>query len=175
MSVIKKSKKSRTEFFWVINPSVSYRIHNVIHNVTVGRKDIIIIPISWYCYLISKCYARRMRPYKVESCHVPLILSNSNYRTFSPLDSSWWGTKRIDYMVQSPEGLQQFPTSTLIQLCYNSYWESKDIVTFIVWQVSTSAHAQKTFCDWDCWLRTSTLTFLIISVATRCFVVVTTL
>jgi len=50
-------------------------------------------------------------------------------------DSSWWGTKRIDYMTHSPEGLQQFPVSTLIQLCYNSYWESKDIVTFIVWQV----------------------------------------
>ncbi|XP_066936754.1 protein retinal degeneration B-like [Clytia hemisphaerica] len=49
--------------------------------------------------------------------------------------SSWWGTKRIDYMTHSPEGLQQFPVSTLIQLCYNSYWESKDIVTFIVWQI----------------------------------------
>ena len=47
----------------------------------------------------------------------------------------WWGSKRIDYMLYCPDGLQQFPFSALTPLCYSSYWESRDMVSFILWQV----------------------------------------
>ena len=38
-------------------------------------------------------------------------------------------------MLYCPDGLQQFPFSALTQLCYSSYWESRDMVAFILWQV----------------------------------------
>ena len=58
-------------------------------------------------------------------------------------DSRWWGNKRIDYSLLCPQGLQNFPQSALVHLCYNSYWESKDLVTFMLWQVCMDLKFEK--------------------------------
>ena len=47
----------------------------------------------------------------------------------------WWGTKRIDYSLYCPEALTAFPTVTLPHLFHASYWESADVVAFILRQV----------------------------------------
>lgn len=48
---------------------------------------------------------------------------------------NWWGTKRVDYALYCPEGLQQFPTAVLSPLFHVSYWESSDVAAFVVRQV----------------------------------------
>lgn len=47
----------------------------------------------------------------------------------------WWGRKRIDYLLYCPEALTAFPTITLPHLFHASYWESSDVVAFILRQV----------------------------------------
>lgn len=48
----------------------------------------------------------------------------------------WWGSKRIDYSLYCPDGLNNFPTNALPHLFHASYWESCDVVAFILRQVS---------------------------------------
>ncbi|XP_018118414.1 membrane-associated phosphatidylinositol transfer protein 2 isoform X2 [Xenopus laevis] len=57
-----------------------------------------------------------------------------------PLDISrvaakWWGTKRIDYALYCPDALTAFPTVALPHLFHASYWESTDVVSFLLRQV----------------------------------------
>ncbi|XP_067882442.1 membrane-associated phosphatidylinositol transfer protein 2-like [Heterodontus francisci] len=47
----------------------------------------------------------------------------------------WWGSKRIDYALYCPDALTVFPTVTLPHLFHASYWESTDVVAFILRQV----------------------------------------
>nr|XP_030131252.3 membrane-associated phosphatidylinositol transfer protein 1 isoform X1 [Taeniopygia guttata] len=47
----------------------------------------------------------------------------------------WWGSKRIDYSLYCPDALTAFPTITLPHLFHASYWESSDVVAFILRQV----------------------------------------
>uniref|UniRef100_A0A8C3C0J7 Phosphatidylinositol transfer protein membrane associated 1 n=1 Tax=Cairina moschata TaxID=8855 RepID=A0A8C3C0J7_CAIMO len=47
----------------------------------------------------------------------------------------WWGPKRIDYSLYCPDALTAFPTITLPHLFHASYWESSDVVAFILRQV----------------------------------------
>lgn len=62
-----------------------------------------------------------------------------------PLDPAvtvkWWGTKRIDYALYCPEVLTAFPTVALPHLFHASYWESTDVVAFILRQVPAPARA----------------------------------
>jgi len=51
------------------------------------------------------------------------------------LRSKWWGDKRIDYALYSPEGLANFPTNSLPHLFHASYWESADVISFILRQL----------------------------------------
>ena len=67
--------------------------------------------------------------------YVCLSLFSENQIVLFDFSGNWWGSKRIDYMLYCPDGLQQFPFSALTQLCYSSYWESRDMVAFILWQV----------------------------------------
>ncbi|KAJ8680190.1 hypothetical protein QAD02_015977 [Eretmocerus hayati] len=53
----------------------------------------------------------------------------------SSLTQKWWGTKRIDYALYCPEGLTNFPTNALPHLFHASYWESSDVIAFIVRQI----------------------------------------
>ncbi|XP_051971902.1 membrane-associated phosphatidylinositol transfer protein 2-like isoform X2 [Xyrauchen texanus] len=57
-----------------------------------------------------------------------------------PLDieqvaSRWWGTKRIDFALYCPDALTAFPTVALPHLFHASYWESTDVVSFLLRQV----------------------------------------
>uniref|UniRef100_A0A6I8NXN2 Phosphatidylinositol transfer protein membrane associated 1 n=1 Tax=Ornithorhynchus anatinus TaxID=9258 RepID=A0A6I8NXN2_ORNAN len=56
----------------------------------------------------------------------------------------WWGTKRIDYSLYCPEALTAFPTVSLPHLFHASYWESADVVAFILRQVIEKERPQLT-------------------------------
>lgn len=49
--------------------------------------------------------------------------------------ANWWGTKRVDYALYCPDVLTAFPTVALPHLFHASYWESTDVVAFILRQV----------------------------------------
>ncbi|XP_058805045.1 protein retinal degeneration B isoform X2 [Phymastichus coffea] len=53
----------------------------------------------------------------------------------SSLTQKWWGNKRIDYALYCPEGLANFPTNALPHLFHASYWESSDVIAFIIRQL----------------------------------------
>uniref|UniRef100_A0A8B9J2Q5 Phosphatidylinositol transfer protein membrane associated 2 n=1 Tax=Amazona collaria TaxID=241587 RepID=A0A8B9J2Q5_9PSIT len=52
--------------------------------------------------------------------------------------AKWWGTKRIDYALYCPDALTAFPTVALPHLFHASYWESTDVVSFLLRQVQLS-------------------------------------
>lgn len=68
----------------------------------------------------------------VQAC-IPYILSFLSHSVCS----RWWGLKRLDYVLFCPDVLTTFPTIALPQLFHASYWESTDVVAFILRQVST--------------------------------------
>ncbi|XP_072243982.1 membrane-associated phosphatidylinositol transfer protein 2-like isoform X5 [Leuresthes tenuis] len=47
----------------------------------------------------------------------------------------WWGTKRLDFALYCPDALTAFPTVALPHLFHASYWESTDVVSFLLRQV----------------------------------------
>uniref|UniRef100_A0A4W4F724 DDHD domain-containing protein n=1 Tax=Electrophorus electricus TaxID=8005 RepID=A0A4W4F724_ELEEL len=47
----------------------------------------------------------------------------------------WWGTKRLDFALYCPDALTAFPTIALPHLFHASYWESTDVVSFLLRQV----------------------------------------
>ncbi|XP_034048269.1 membrane-associated phosphatidylinositol transfer protein 2-like isoform X1 [Thalassophryne amazonica] len=49
--------------------------------------------------------------------------------------SRWWGSKRIDYALYCPDALTAFPTVALPHLFHASYWESTDVISFLLRQV----------------------------------------
>ncbi|CAB1439825.1 unnamed protein product [Pleuronectes platessa] len=49
--------------------------------------------------------------------------------------SRWWGVKRMDYALYCPDALTAFPTVALPHLFHASYWESTDVVSFLLRQV----------------------------------------
>ncbi|NWW02932.1 PITM2 protein, partial [Oreocharis arfaki] len=56
-------------------------------------------------------------------------------RFASVVAAKWWGTKRIDYALYCPDALTAFPTVALPHLFHASYWESTDVVSFLLRQV----------------------------------------
>ncbi|PNJ13183.1 PITPNM3 isoform 3 [Pongo abelii] len=68
----------------------------------------------------------------------PLGLVLAMRRTVLPgldVTAKWWGSKRIDYALYCPDVLTAFPTVALPHLFHASYWESTDVVAFILRQV----------------------------------------
>lgn len=51
------------------------------------------------------------------------------------VQNKWWGTKRLDYALYCPEGLSNFPAHALPHLFHASYWESPDVIAFILRQI----------------------------------------
>ncbi|XP_041563999.1 protein retinal degeneration B isoform X6 [Drosophila elegans] len=49
--------------------------------------------------------------------------------------NKWWGSKRLDYALYCPEGLSNFPAHALPHLFHASYWESPDVIAFILRQI----------------------------------------
>uniref|UniRef100_A0A670K6T5 Phosphatidylinositol transfer protein membrane associated 2 n=1 Tax=Podarcis muralis TaxID=64176 RepID=A0A670K6T5_PODMU len=72
--------------------------------------------------------------------------NNSNVGVLSPfvlfpVAAKWWGTKRIDYALYCPDALTAFPTVALPHLFHASYWESTDVVSFLLRQVMRHENA----------------------------------
>ncbi|KAA0702049.1 Membrane-associated phosphatidylinositol transfer protein 3 [Triplophysa tibetana] len=55
--------------------------------------------------------------------------------TIANITSTWWGSKRLDYALYCPDVLTTFPTVALPHLFHASYWESTDVVAFLLRQV----------------------------------------
>uniref|UniRef100_A0A8C7QEU2 DDHD domain-containing protein n=1 Tax=Oncorhynchus mykiss TaxID=8022 RepID=A0A8C7QEU2_ONCMY len=72
--------------------------------------------------------------------HSALLLSLSLFlslsRSFSSVASRWWGSKRMDFALYCPDALTAFPTVALPHLFHASYWESTDVVSFLLRQVT---------------------------------------
>ncbi|XP_068609251.1 membrane-associated phosphatidylinositol transfer protein 2-like [Brachionichthys hirsutus] len=60
----------------------------------------------------------------------PRVLKN-----IEQVASRWWGSKRMDYALYCPDALTAFPTVALPHLFHASYWESTDVVSFLLRQV----------------------------------------
>ncbi|XP_026829067.1 protein retinal degeneration B isoform X4 [Ooceraea biroi] len=63
------------------------------------------------------------------------IIDNVPLQAVSALTQKWWGSKRLDYALYCPEGLANFPTNALPHLFHASYWESSDVIAFILRQL----------------------------------------
>ncbi|KAF7700060.1 membrane-associated phosphatidylinositol transfer protein 3-like isoform X1 [Silurus meridionalis] len=62
-------------------------------------------------------------------------MENKLSYTITNISSNWWGSKRLDYALYCPDVLTAFPTVALPQLFHASYWESTDVVAFLLRQV----------------------------------------
>uniref|UniRef100_A0A8D3CHQ8 DDHD domain-containing protein n=1 Tax=Scophthalmus maximus TaxID=52904 RepID=A0A8D3CHQ8_SCOMX len=65
----------------------------------------------------------------------------------------WWGTKRLDFALYCPDALTAFPTVALPHLFHASYWESTDVVSFLLRQVISEFTPSK---PREKWLRKRT-------------------
>ncbi|RMB98023.1 hypothetical protein DUI87_25501 [Hirundo rustica rustica] len=87
--------------------------------------------------------ASRLEPLLAKAFHAVPPLSVPRYQKYPLGDGTssllvlerWWGPKRIDYSLYCPDALTAFPTITLPHLFHASYWESSDVVAFILRQV----------------------------------------
>ncbi|CAF3544607.1 unnamed protein product [Rotaria sp. Silwood1] len=59
-------------------------------------------------------------------------LSNETNTLFSDLRQTWWGSRRVDYIVYCPEFLMSQPAHVLPIVFHSSYWESRDVMSFIL-------------------------------------------
>ncbi|KAL6081631.1 hypothetical protein STEG23_007846 [Scotinomys teguina] len=57
--------------------------------------------------------------------------------SIAQIAAKWWGQKRIDYALYCPDALTAFPTVALPHLFHASYWESTDVVSFLLRQRHT--------------------------------------
>lgn len=63
------------------------------------------------------------------------MIDNIPLTTINSLQHRWWGSKRLDYALYCPEGLSNFPAHALPHLFHASYWESSDVIAFILRQI----------------------------------------
>ncbi|XP_045152692.1 membrane-associated phosphatidylinositol transfer protein 2 isoform X4 [Echinops telfairi] len=63
------------------------------------------------------------------------IAENYTASSIAQIAARWWGPKRIDYALYCPDALTAFPTVALPHLFHASYWESTDVVSFLLRQV----------------------------------------
>ncbi|XP_044131645.1 membrane-associated phosphatidylinositol transfer protein 2 isoform X9 [Bufo gargarizans] len=83
--------------------------------------------------------------YHTEQSHIGRMLEVGDWKhstspgiqgsDISKVAAKWWGTKRIDYALYCPDALTAFPTVALPHLFHASYWESTDVVSFLLRQV----------------------------------------
>ncbi|XP_030750427.1 protein retinal degeneration B isoform X2 [Sitophilus oryzae] len=77
---------------------------------------------------------RRLSEVSIQST-VSGLIESIPLHTINALQQKWWGGKRLDYALYCPEGLSNFPTNALPHLFHASYWESCDVIAFILRQV----------------------------------------
>ncbi|XP_037548013.1 membrane-associated phosphatidylinositol transfer protein 2 [Nematolebias whitei] len=66
---------------------------------------------------------------------ISLVPQSSVLKNRKQVASHWWGSKRMDYALYCPDALTAFPTVALPHLFHASYWESTDVVSFLLRQV----------------------------------------
>ncbi|XP_027889501.1 membrane-associated phosphatidylinositol transfer protein 2 isoform X5 [Xiphophorus couchianus] len=87
--------------------------------------------------------ASRLEPLLERKFHLLPPFSVPRYQCFPLGDGNsallvaarWWGTKRLDFALYCPDALTAFPTVALPHLFHASYWESTDVVSFLLRQV----------------------------------------
>ncbi|XP_047238217.1 membrane-associated phosphatidylinositol transfer protein 2-like isoform X5 [Girardinichthys multiradiatus] len=87
--------------------------------------------------------ASRLEPLLERKFHLLPPFSIPRYQRFPLGDGNsallvaarWWGTKRLDFALYCPDALTAFPTVALPHLFHASYWESTDVVSFLLRQV----------------------------------------
>ncbi|XP_049861390.1 protein retinal degeneration B isoform X3 [Schistocerca gregaria] len=84
---------------------------------------------------IQGSHLRRMSEVSIQST-VSGVIDSLPLQTINALTQKWWGTKRLDYALYCPEGLANFPTNALPHLFHASYWESSDVIAFILRQLA---------------------------------------
>ncbi|XP_053224286.1 membrane-associated phosphatidylinositol transfer protein 2 isoform X6 [Podarcis raffonei] len=93
--------------------------------------------------------ASRLEPLLEKKFHILPPFNVPRYQRFPLGDGNsallvaakWWGTKRIDYALYCPDALTAFPTVALPHLFHASYWESTDVVSFLLRQVMRHENA----------------------------------
>lgn len=61
---------------------------------------------------------------------------------------SWWGSRRVDYIVYCPESLMRQPAHVLPIVFHSSYWESRDVMAFILRNVSSPSSGRHLWSIW---------------------------
>ncbi|XP_044737260.1 protein retinal degeneration B isoform X2 [Chrysoperla carnea] len=79
------------------------------------------------------CSSRRLSEVSIQST-LSGLMDNVPLQAINSLQQKWWGSKRVDYALYCPEGLSNFPTNALPHLLHASYWESSDVIAFILRQ-----------------------------------------
>uniref|UniRef100_A0A674NAN0 Phosphatidylinositol transfer protein membrane associated 2 n=1 Tax=Takifugu rubripes TaxID=31033 RepID=A0A674NAN0_TAKRU len=69
------------------------------------------------------------------SSQTKFFLKSPIYSVPITVAARWWGTKRLDFALYCPDALTAFPTVALPHLFHASYWESTDVVSFLLRQV----------------------------------------
>ncbi|XP_028681290.1 membrane-associated phosphatidylinositol transfer protein 2 isoform X2 [Erpetoichthys calabaricus] len=72
---------------------------------------------------------------EMKSSRKPSIIPQIPDLDIVAVAARWWGTKRIDFALYCPDALTAFPTVALPHLFHASYWESTDVVSFLLRQV----------------------------------------
>lgn len=65
-------------------------------------------------------FSTREREYLNKNSHLDLVRQ------------TWWGSRRVDYIVYCPEFLMTQPAHVLPIVFHSSYWESRDVMSFIL-------------------------------------------
>uniref|UniRef100_A0A8C2WEK0 Phosphatidylinositol transfer protein membrane associated 2 n=1 Tax=Cyclopterus lumpus TaxID=8103 RepID=A0A8C2WEK0_CYCLU len=68
-------------------------------------------------------------------CAISDLVSLDSQAELDQVAARWWGTKRLDFALYCPDALTAFPTVALPHLFHASYWESTDVVSFLLRQV----------------------------------------
>ncbi|KZC13276.1 Protein retinal degeneration B [Dufourea novaeangliae] len=83
---------------------------------------------------MSMSHIRRLSDISIHSTMSGMV-ENVPLQVVSNLTQKWWGAKRLDYALYCPEGLANFPMNALPHLFHASYWESYDVIAFILRQL----------------------------------------
>uniref|UniRef100_A0A8C9TTK4 Phosphatidylinositol transfer protein membrane associated 2 n=1 Tax=Scleropages formosus TaxID=113540 RepID=A0A8C9TTK4_SCLFO len=91
---------------------------------------------------LQTCVFTRSAPRSCGPCVIgPRPTPADPHALFPAVAARWWGTKRIDFALYCPDALTAFPTVALPHLFHASYWESTDVVSFLLRQVSPFRHS----------------------------------
>ncbi|XP_037338335.2 membrane-associated phosphatidylinositol transfer protein 2-like isoform X2 [Pungitius pungitius] len=91
---------------------------------------------------LSGAASEGLSPTEYESCPsagldsaICDLVSLDSQAEVDQVAARWWGTKRLDFALYCPDALTAFPTVALPHLFHASYWESTDVVSFLLRQV----------------------------------------